>query len=70
MYRFDHNRSLVVVNGRGDHDNLSSLFFYSHIVSQNKIINESAENDPSFFRKQTVLHSLSQISSLNCVAPR
>lgn len=39
----------MVVNGRGDHDNLSSLFFYSHIVSKNKLINESAENDPVFF---------------------
>lgn len=39
----------MVVNGRGDHDNLSSLFFYSHIVSQNKLINESEENDPVFF---------------------
>lgn len=24
-------------------------FFYSHIVSQDKLINESAENDPVFF---------------------
>ena len=60
----------MVINGRGDHDNLLSTFFYSHIVRQDKLINESAENDPVFFREQTVLHSLSQISSLDCVAPR